>query len=196
MAKFVETPLSAFVRGIVEGQVRSFLAAHPDGEARPGHFVSGIGKRITHELCAPTTVDRLLVLASELALASVKAGSGSDAGRKGEAGEVLAPASPTPEAEHCGRNGDDVEHLPASGPGTAVPLPSLVDAEVIIRGWSDMEVCRALVVDSALNRARRVFSGRSGGIEQQSAQGQSPVETRRQEFLAVIEIIRAWKGWL
>ena len=51
--------LAKIIRPIVEGQVRTWLAAHPDGERHPGHLISGIGKRVTHDICADQTVARI-----------------------------------------------------------------------------------------------------------------------------------------
>lgn len=51
--------LASIVRPIVEGQVKTFLHAHPDGERFPGHMISGLGKRITHDICADQTVERI-----------------------------------------------------------------------------------------------------------------------------------------
>ncbi len=64
--------LARIIRPIVEGQVRAFLHAHPDGEEHPGHFVSGIGKRVTHDICSPPVVERI-----KLALAAAGAGIGA-----------------------------------------------------------------------------------------------------------------------
>lgn len=54
--------LAKIIRPIVEGQVRSWLVAHPlqsTGERYPGHIISGLGKRITHDICADQTVERI-----------------------------------------------------------------------------------------------------------------------------------------
>lgn len=64
--------LEKIIRPIVEGQIKAFMDAHPDGERYPGHLISGIGKRITHDICSTQTVERI-----KLALG---AGLGGDAG--------------------------------------------------------------------------------------------------------------------
>lgn len=59
--------LAEIIRPIVEGQVRAFLHAHPEGERYPGHIISGLGKRITHDICSTQTVGRIeLVLCGEV----------------------------------------------------------------------------------------------------------------------------------
>jgi hypothetical protein len=37
--------LARIIHPIVEGQVRAYLHAHPEGEAHPGQLATGIGKR-------------------------------------------------------------------------------------------------------------------------------------------------------
>ncbi len=53
--------LAAVLRPIVEGQVKTWQMAHPSGERYPGHMRTGIGKRITHDLCADQTVERIVL---------------------------------------------------------------------------------------------------------------------------------------
>jgi hypothetical protein len=75
--------LAKIIRPIVEGQVRTWLAAHPGGENFPGHMIGGIGKRITHDICSEQMVERI-----KLALG---AGLASDGGQEPERG---IPSSP------------------------------------------------------------------------------------------------------
>lgn len=58
---------------------------------------------------------------------------------------------------------------------------------------TDQEVMEALRSDTALNRARRVFSSERGRIEQAGMQRNplSPIDMRRMEFEAVQRIIAA-----
>jgi hypothetical protein len=64
--------LARIIRPIVEGQVRAYLHAHPEGEAHPGQLATGIGKRVTHDPCSPRVVERIR-------LALKGAGCGGDA---------------------------------------------------------------------------------------------------------------------
>lgn len=50
------------------------------------------------------------------------------------------------------------------------------------------EIMNELRSESALNKARAIFSGYSGKIEQRSAQGLGPIEMRGLEFEAVRKI--------
>lgn len=58
---------------------------------------------------------------------------------------------------------------------------------------TDAEVLEAMRADTSLNRARRVFSGECGRIEQAEMQRRpaSPIEIRRMEFEAVRKIAAA-----
>ncbi len=58
---------------------------------------------------------------------------------------------------------------------------------------TDQEVMRALRSNTALNRARAVFSSESAKIDQESRQRRpaGPIEMRRMEFEAVEKIIAA-----
>lgn len=66
--------LTAIIRPIVEGQIKAYLHAHPDNVLNHKRAVSGIGKRVTHDICAPETVRRI-----ELALRGAGCGCGARA---------------------------------------------------------------------------------------------------------------------
>jgi hypothetical protein len=55
----MNTPLAKIIRPIVEGGVKTWMVAHPDGERYPGHLITGIGKRVTHTICSAQTVERI-----------------------------------------------------------------------------------------------------------------------------------------
>jgi hypothetical protein len=78
--------LARVVRPIVEGQIKAFLQAHPNGEEYPGHFVSGIAKRVVHDLCSPDVVERIR-------LALERVGCGGDAMHADDPLESTTPGS-------------------------------------------------------------------------------------------------------
>ena len=96
--------LAKIIRPIVEGQVRTWLAAHPEGERHPGHMVSGIGKRITHDICADQTVARI-----ELALGPGPACTPGNGGAlpKATIGDA-ASREPRRATQGCGRGVDSL----------------------------------------------------------------------------------------
>ena len=51
--------LAKIIRPIVEGQIKTWLVAHPEGENFEGHMIGGIGKRITHDICSAQNVERI-----------------------------------------------------------------------------------------------------------------------------------------
>lgn len=59
MARNYHQVLAAIVRPIVEGQVRAWQHAHPNGTIRSRSMVTGIGKRVVHDICSPQTVERI-----------------------------------------------------------------------------------------------------------------------------------------
>jgi hypothetical protein len=58
---------------------------------------------------------------------------------------------------------------------------------------TDQEILAEMQADTPLNRARRIFSGACGRIEQAGLQRRpaSPIEIRRMEFEAVRQIAEA-----
>lgn len=102
--------LAKVIRPIVEGQVRTFLHAHPDGGRYPGHIITGIGKRVTHDICAEDTIRRI-----ELALKKGRVRPGSH--RPGSCDSARQKLG-------CRRAPDDGKSLyPASEAGSGDPKP-------------------------------------------------------------------------
>jgi hypothetical protein len=78
--------LAEVIRPIVEGQIKAWQDAHPEGERYPGHLISGVGKRITHDICSAATVERI-----KLAL---EAGCGGGAVMQGTAASEATTEQP------------------------------------------------------------------------------------------------------
>lgn len=91
--------LTAIIRPIVEEQIKAYLHAHPSNVVNHRKLVSGIGKRVTHDICAPETVRRI-----ELALRGAGCGCGARAKEPevshypsvASVGGVNPPTSPEP----------------------------------------------------------------------------------------------------
>lgn len=120
------TDLTAIIRPIVEGQIRAYLHAHPDNAVDHGRLVAGIGKRVTHDICAPDTVRRI-----ELALRG--AGCGHDARASDPAGRYH-PAGLSAGGRHR-PTGPELEVAPAPG-HTADIEPVAVRFNFDGQGWT------------------------------------------------------------